>query len=604
MRFAATTTALLAILSWSHAAPAFEVRVRAAAELELEVTAAGTVAQVAGTLRDDLQRPLPQRELEVRLDARSTGDALVSRTILTDGRGQFSVAEELPPGDYEVFVRFDATDHLDGIAASESLRLDPQSVSVRVFGPSFVYRRDEPAWVAARASAGPTAFQGVAEVRVGDRSVGQIDLDTAGRGTFDVAPHLRPGSNAVTIRTPGSAYRDPAEATLDVRFAEKVRVEAKIEERLERLARGLAVSGVVADEIGPLGDVRVRATMTPLVLFDDDEAPLDDGNTSETAADRTVSVVTDDDGRFVAFVPASRIADGTWSGSASFVPPRGDPVTVDAGQVDVDSRAYRMVANGFGIAALLIGLFAVLGRFGSVVWERYLRWREQREQQRLEEEALEEVEEIVPVFIPPPLGENEAIHSRHDVGGVVWDAWRDQPIAMAELELLRAEERLAVRTDGEGRFRFEDVPDGTWELSLSHFGYMRGRMMLELPHDGRLGHFRLDAVAVPLKIRRLYGTVVAHRVGEDLWGKWSPREIEARIDDALADVPEEPRRELRSRVVERLGAHDGETVAGDHVMAALTEVIEEAYFSDRIYGEEAFRFARELALRLRAEGNA
>lgn len=581
--------ALVAILSCDVAA--LEIRIRAEAVLDVEVTAAGTVAQVSGTLRDDLGRGLPQRGVLVQIDARQTGQTLMTEMVHSDSRGRFSVHEELPPGDYEVFVRFDKTEHLDAIAHSESLRLEPRPVDVQAYGPQFVYGRDYPALVSARATSGGVPYQGWAQFLLGDEERGSVELDSTGRGTFDVAPHLTPGVNRVTVRTPGSAYRDESTATIEVRYASSVEVTAQIAERLERLQRGLAVSGVVTDGLGPVEGVRVQAKIESVVLFDAQQKP----RTFEVAA------TTDDDGRFVAFVPSTKLSDGKWGGSAEFVPPIGSRVTVDAGTAEVDTRAYRWAVNGFGITAILFGLFVLLARVGQVFLERLRDLRRKRERARREKQALEDVEEIVPVYLDQEQVDTAVPASRSDVGAVVWDVWQKRPVPEASITLSSdSNEARTERAGADGTCRFRDLPRGRWRLEVTQYGYIRGQMEFEVPHDGRLSHFRLDLVAVPLKIRRLYSAIVEQTVGENLWGRLSPREIEERLESRWPESDGGDRARLRSAVLTRLREFD----EGEHglpsVLAALTEALEESYYSGRVYGEEAFRFARALAIDVRA----
>lgn len=588
-RLATLILAVLTCVAYAGPAHALEIRITADARLEATVSGAGTVAQVAGALRDDLNRGLPQREVLVRIDARRTGQTMIERKVRTDSRGRFGLQEELPPGDYEVYVHFDKTDHLGASEASHSLRLDPAPVDVRAYAPAFVYGTKHPAWLSARANSGSVPYQGFAEVFIGERSVGRLELDASGRGTFDIAPHLSVGDNAIRVRTPGSAYRDEAEASVDVRFANEVTVEASLDEQLKRLQRGLAVSGVVRDSSGPLESVRVVGRIQAITVFD--EEPI------QRAFSATA--ITDEDGRFTAFVPATKLVDGVWSGEAEFLPPLGDGVKAAAGTTEIDTRAYRFAVNGFGIIALLLGALLLIGRLGQSLLARLRQWRKKREQEARQAAALEEVEKIVPVFLETDAGSSIEI-SRDDIGGVVWDVWQKEPIGGANVELHPAGggEPMVSTTTDRGRFRFADVPPGNWRVVVRRFGFIRGEFALAVPHDGRLSNFRVDLVAVPLKIRRLYGSVVERSVGEDLWGQLSPRQIEERLDAIWpADGPID-RREIRKAVAQRLAV--GET-AGLAVLAALTEVVEESYFSGREYGEEAFLFARTLVLQLQTQ---
>lgn len=596
-------TTILAFVSCLLSVPgggvsALEIRITAEAKLEVSVTGAGTLAQVAGTLRDDLGRGLAQREVLVQIDARETGVTLVTRKVYTDARGRFGVQEELQPGPYEVFVRFDKTDHLDGIADSRPLQLVRQEVELRAYAPPFVFGREHAAWLSVRAVAGSIPYQGPAEVAIGGNLVGKIELDASGRGTFDVAPHLAVGPNDIRVRTPGSAHRSEREIAVSSRFASAVEIEAAIDERLERLQRGLAVSGVVRDEFGPLSGVRVVGRIEPVELFD------------ATARDVGFSAAsrTDDDGRFVAFVAGSKLTDGRWRGVAEFVPPLGDPIKVDAGSTTIDARAYRAAVNGFGVLALLLGGLLLIARGGQSLLMRWREWHKRREQAARQAAALEEVETIVPVFLDDEEASSSA-PGRSDIGGMVWDVWQQQPVvgALVELRVSQEQPALTAMSDAAGRFRFVDVEPGRWEMSVRSFGFIRGHLQFGVPHDGRLGNFRLDLIAVPLKIRRLYGSVLEHSVGEDLWGKLSPREIEEKLDEIWPSDAPVDRRHIRDAVSARLadeGQQDDGHVDGVAVLAALTEVVEESYFSGRQYGEPAFLLARSLALELRARRDA
>lgn len=69
--------------------------------------------------------------------------------------------------------------------------------------------------------------------------------------------------------------------------------------------------------------------------------------------------------------------------------------------------------------------------------------------------------------LPPSTG--EAQQATGVVTGVVTDAVRGQPVGMARVTLPTLERSTVA--DGQGRFRFEDVPPGTHRLEVEFLGY-------------------------------------------------------------------------------------------------------------------------------------
>ena len=93
------------------------------------------------------------------------------------------------------------------------------------------------------------------------------------------------------------------------------------------------------------------------------------------------------------------------------------------------------------LIAILAGILALLGRLGLLLAERWRAWKQRRDRARREAEALQAVEKIVPVFIPPDeLGPAVRI-SRDDVGGMVWDTWKRAPIGGAEVDVVCGDDR-------------------------------------------------------------------------------------------------------------------------------------------------------------------
>lgn len=85
-----------------------------------------------------------------------------------------------------------------------------------------------------------------------------------------------------------------------------------------------------------------------------------------------------------------------------------------------------------------------------------------------------------------------AAHGRGDLGGELLDAATGAPIQQAVVQV----EGLPLRaiSDANGRFRFEDVPPGSWLLRLSHLGYDVTSDPVEVP-GGRDVFLRMRVTA-------------------------------------------------------------------------------------------------------------
>ena len=192
MKLVSAFGALLVVAFVASPVSAIELRVRGESRMKVDVQAAGTVAQVSGRLEDELERGIGHRNVEVRIETVPNGRTLLTRTVSTNQFGQFGVQEELPPGEYSVFVTYPRNEHFDGVQELGIVKLVPAPVQVRVFGPQIVVGRGKPAFVYGRASTADVAFQGNAQVYVGenDEPAGVVDFDASGRGSIDIVRQL------------------------------------------------------------------------------------------------------------------------------------------------------------------------------------------------------------------------------------------------------------------------------------------------------------------------------------------------------------------------------------------------------------------------------
>lgn len=583
----------------SSDASALEIRVRAQGQLAASASAAGTLVQVGGSLTDEVGHGLPQRPIELRFVDEATGEVVADERVFTGRGGGFEAWRELAPGRWRVDVVFPGSEHVTSARVTRLVETVPAEVELSVRAPGFI--RGEPRIVPfkIRARIGDVGLEGRAEVYVNGARLSSVELDQFGRATADVAPALATGINSVEARIPASRYRSRATAQTSVRVSETVGVEARLEEVFERLERGLAVVGHVYDDEGLIPNARVEVNLVLVQAADADERLPADAD-----EDYVQTTQTGEDGSFRVFFPGEDLPDGIWQAEVQVVPDLGGPVRAQVEQLELDRTASRWTLNALGILGLLAGL-ALLGQRAwriGLIW--FAEWRRRRELMRREEQAFAEEERLVPEVLPAEAGGSHRDRAATTVGGLVWDVWRERPITDARLSVVGGDGQ-PVRTtasDGAGRFALQDLPPGRHEIVIEADGFVPARMDAKIPHDGDLARVRLSLVAVPLKIRRLYQSVVATLEGEDLWGRLSPREIERVLLEVAIEVDRAAARQgVDSQFVERLRRRleTSDDLDPQALVAVMTAIVEETYFSGRTYGEDVWRLAREVALRLR-----
>jgi hypothetical protein len=543
---------------------AWDVQVVGESKVTLQASGAGTIAQVSGTLTDEINRGVAHRAVQVSIISLA-GGARVERTVLTDTRGAFAVSEEMPPGRYSAEVVFTDDPHLKGANAHTELSLVPTPLVLQLIVPPLAVGSNQPILVYGRAKAGVTPVQTEGFVTINGQPQGKIALDRAGRGSMDLRRLLVPGTNRIVMTVPGSAYRDAAQVSQVFRWEKSLEVEATLEEGIKRLSRGYTISGTVSGSSQPVPDVRVQTIFFPVESAPDDpRRPV------------TVFTQTDSNGRFGGFAGDIRLGGGVWRGVARVIPAVGDPVEAAAAPLAVTQTNSQNILNIFGGLVLLIGFGFMSYRGVLVVAGQWQTWKQGRQKRRQREQAFDVEERIVPRFLDEPEGKNA---SRRDVAGLVWDEWRLKPVPGCTITAKQGAIELAVTSDGLGRFRFDGIVDGAWDLRVDCPGFVRGNLTLSVPHDGRLAAMRLDIIAVPLKVRRLYQAAMEAVRGDDPWGRLSPREVEAEVQARLSinlDLPE------NASLID--------------VLSEITDAVEESYFSGRVYDEAFWRETRELVI--------
>lgn len=596
-----TLATLLAALGAPEEAHAVDIRVRGEGKIFADVQAAGTTLQVAGALRDEFGRSLPFRDLELSvMNVHSQRSALRSVKLTTDIQGRFQLQQDLDPGDYAVTMRFIGTEHLagDDLVSQVSLNAQPPRVDIHI--PRLVAGQSQPANLRVRASVAGIGVSGAALVAVNGKSVETIELDHYGRGALDVVKHLDPGENLVEVSLPATARRPEATDVARTRFSRSPILTATASASHRRLERGLAVRGEVKDELGPLTSGSVLITFERVGFAEGDDAPrLPD------AAKHRAEVELGEGGVFEGFISGQIVRDGQWRAHVVYQPDAGKSLETLTQVVTFDQSSSRFFLNLLGALAILLGVGVLVVRLSTIDFAALLARLGRKDDDGVIAPDFAESEPIVIEALEDGSGVEPVAHDR--LAGLIWDTWRAAPVGSAQLEFSQGGRVVYQTTSAlDGTFRTDSLGAGAWHLDVIAPGFSRGTLDFELPHGGEYSRFRIGLTAVPLKIRRYYQSWVRRTHGDDLWGRLSPRQIEATIwsafDVASVAVEDSRGREQLRQSIEALLADDGAGVGADpeELLLAMTEIVEEAYFSSRIYDEQLWQVLVQITTQLDA----
>jgi hypothetical protein len=167
-----------------------------------------------------------------------------------------------------------------------------------------------------------------------------------------------------------------------------------------------------------------------------------------------------------------------------------------------------------------------------------------------------------------------------------------------------------VLSDGRGRFRFEELPPGSYTLKARALGYVGASYTFTIPHGGELGLFRFPLTPVRVVVRGLFEDLSTEvtRQGE-VWGRLTPRQLQGVLLEALRPelreeggqgaLQEEGYKAFRASLERALGQQDAQELGASGVVAAITHVIEEVYYSRRLHEEEIIDLMERLVQRAR-----
>jgi hypothetical protein len=215
-----------------------------------------------------------------------------------------------------------------------------------------------------------------------------------------------------------------------------------------------------------------------------------------------------------------------------------------------------------------------------------------------------EREQIVEAQAVEDIPEELAQASEDSIAGFVWDPWRNQIVVGATMQVRLNDEIVATsQTRSDGRFVFNTLPAGACVLHIHAPGFAVSKMPMTLPHQGQLHYFRVDLIDMALKVRKFYQSWVRRWHPKEAWGRLTPREIEAALLDVVDHVEASDAEHQRQHWGEALREliekeHDLGDLSVQRTMELLTQLIEESYYSQRLYGDDMWRLFVDVTTKL------
>ncbi len=522
--------------------------------------------EVRGVVTDTgLRAPVQWATLNVQLDDRRDWTN-------TDDEGEFSILFPVTEGVHDLRVNY-AGDRTYAAADAELLGFDvtkqPIALTLRVPRELETSAEALEVVVRARTETDPVAVDvGLYVGEAGKKSarmVGRVTTDDKGRGTtsIPVSELGDAGRKRIEARFAGSDAYDVAVATAEVLLATETTLELSLSHRTIKFEDKLKASGLLLDEAGK---------------------PIAGASIGLLAGKRRVAdALTNDAGRFTLSVEGSELGQGKTNVQAVFASPESFRKSSRSTPVAVTVRDPQPVPMGYTIAAFAatasaVVLFVLLR---TRPWESLLA-KLRRGDADIDDGTSDKprpstIEDLHTGLVQARPSLVSTLRRAQDFGfsGILRDAVTGRPLAGAELVLVcdHQPERRS-ETGPDGRFDADALTPGVWTAVASCRAYVTERFDVTIPHRGELRGARIDLMPVRERIFRIYRDAALPMLPDpEQWGIWTPRELFAYVRD------------------QRPAA----------ALAALTDFVEENYFSQRLPEEDILELARARASDAQAE---
>ena len=576
-------------LTMLHRASAFELTVRARTNLALDVDVEGRRVIVEGTVRDNIFQGLGGRFVAVDFVPLTAEAERFEEDVVTGPNGRFRVAEQLEEGRWYIRAVFEGSDLYARSLGEIELDVARELVTLNVTAPVA-----SPYWVAL-----PIEVRGHnPTVSFSNRPI-QIEFNgslvdehfitgESGHVTALITPPSAVGNLSVTVRFVGDPTFASAAATVDTLLYEEAVLTFDGQARRQRGDDELAIIGQLFSDSGPIEDAPIQLRF---VRSDTEE---------EVGA---WTAFTDGQGNFELVQEVADLRPGDeYLVSAQFAP-HGDgdsALLVTANRRITIRRTTLDVIGKWAPVGAMVFLFVVLISVGIRKTSRILSARRMRRQD-IPKPGHDAPSGLVELSRP----QGGPMKTIDRVGGGVFDADKQTPMETGEVQLSNKQKEttapVVVPIGTDGVFAAGPLERGTYRLVATAPGYIPTAIDVKIPHRGEYSDMEVHLCSVRSWVRYIYRKLTQDLdLGKDRVGKWgwsTPKQIETLMMGGFAWIVgpnlQSSGVEAFRRSVEEVLA-DPNSIPADRLVRALTLLVEEVVFSNRLYSADMVELCRTL----------
>jgi hypothetical protein len=552
----------VALPAVGRAAPVVQVKARTDVKL-LPLTHHDDGVVVRGELLEQVTgRPIPSAWVTLVMNRRT-------RQARTDENGVFELTFDGAQDRYDIAAKFDDTEQYAGSKAELSgvdvqkqnlridMKIDSATPGAETLDLTVEARTEQGMGVALAGDLHVAQDDGelryLAEISTDSRGIATLPIERAALGGL--------GRKRLVIKFLGDRAYNPAQAQADVVLSTSTRTTFNLVSNNIAYEDDVEASGRLVDERGE-GIARVSVAL-------------------KLGGRRIASALSDGNGDFEFDVPGADLGAGSFGIQAVFEPTKewyreSRSAVVQVTVAEPQPVPVSQTLAAFGATAVVMLAFVGLRTRPWQGWLDRMRRRDGEDDREVEEgEANAE---------PPRGGLTESrtgivssLRRPHvfEFSGVVRDAVTDRRIKEALIMLVHEQmHQHREESDARGRFQFQELFAGAWQVEVSAPGYVTEKFAITIPHRGEYLGARVDLVSVRERIFQMYRDVAEPLLPDrSKWGIWTPRQI---VDHVREQKP-------------------------SPVLASLTDFVEESYFSQRTPQEAVLAEAAQRMIQARAE---